>query len=1040
MRNISSWAIKNPTFPIVLFLMLSFLGIVSFNRMAINQNPDISFPIVNVQVSQPGAAPTEMEKQVTQRVEGAVASIGNVEHITSFAVEGLSNTSIEFAIGTTTDRAVNDVRDAVSKIRGDLPEGILEPTVSRQDFDGSLGSYAVTTTDMSLEQLSWFVENVITKRLLQIPGVAGASQLGGVRREIRVDLDPARMQAYGVTAAQINNSLRALNIDAAGGRTQIAGAEQSVRVLGSAATASALSEARISLTGGRTVRLGDVARVHDANAEQRIIVRRNGREVTSFDVLKAKGASEVQTMDKVTAELAKISKEFPKAHIELTNDQVKYTREQYDSAIRALVEGAVLAVAVVFLFLRDWRATLISAIAIPLSCIPAFFFMDALGFTLNGLSLLALSLVAGILVDDAIVEIENIVRHMRMGKSAWQASLDAADEIGLAVVATTMAIVAVFLPVALMPGISGQFFKQFGLTVVISVLMSLLVARLITPLCAAYFLKPHGERAHASGPVMLRYIGFLRWSIRHRWWTVLSGVAAFALTIFLGMKLPLAFQPPVDTGQSQVKIEMAPGVRLQDVSRVAAQARALLEARPEVESTLETIGGSEEVRFADILVTLKPRKQRTMSTNDFERDMAPALRTLPDARVNFQSQTGGYGGHDISVVLVGEDPELLHKSAESLVIGMKRMGQLRDAHIDADLQRPEIVIKPHFDIAAQLGVSVQALSQTIRIATLGDVPQNLAKFSLSDRQVPIRVQLPESARLDLATIENLPVPISVGQFGGAGGLQSATTVPLKTLADIGFGEGAVKIRRYNQGRRIAVVADLGPGAQGGDAVKAMHELPEYKNLPEGVKEIAVGQAEWLGELLTNFIYALVAGVLLVFAVLVLLYRRVMPPFVNMASLFLAPLGAVIALLICGYALSMPVFIGLLMLFGIVAKNSILLIDFAIEEMRVGIDRVEAILDAGRKRAQPIVMTSVAMVAGMLPIALSLGGDGSWRAPMAVCVIGGITLSTILTLIIVPAAFTIADDIEKWLAPRFGRWFTNGADRSGKAVPAPMPAE
>ena len=1040
MRNISSWAIKNPTFPIVLFLMLTFLGIVSFNRMAINQQPDISFPVVSVQVSQPGAAPTEMEKQITQRVEGAVASIGNVEHITSFAVEGLSNTTVEFAIGTSTDRAVNDVRDAVAKIRGDLPDGILEPTVQRNDFDGALGSYAVTTTDMSLEQLSWFVDNVITKRLLQIPGVAGVSQLGGVKREIRVDLDPARMQAYGVTAVQINNSLRALNIDAAGGRTQIAGAEQSVRVLGGAASAMALSEARISLTGGRSVRLGDVATVRDANAEQRIVVRRNGREVTSFDVLKAKGASEVQSMDRVTAELAKISKEFPKAHIELTNDNVKYTRKQYKSAIRALVEGAVLAVAVVFLFLRDWRATLISAIAIPLSCIPAFFFMDALGFTLNGLSLLALSLVAGILVDDAIVEIENIVRHMRMGKSAWQASLDAADEIGLAVVATTMAIVAVFLPVALMPGISGQFFKQFGLTVVISVLMSLLVARLITPLCAAYFLKPHGARPHASGPVMQRYIPFLRWSIRHRWWTVMAGVAAFALTIFLGFELPLEFQPPIDSGQSQVKIEMAPGVRLQDVARVTGQARALLEARPEVESTLETIGNAEEVRFSDILVTLKPREQRKLSTVDFERDMAPALRKIADARVNFQSQTGGYGGHDVTIVLVGEDPALLHSSAESLVRGMKKLGALRDAHIDADLQRPEIVIKPHFDIAAQLGVSVQALSQTIRIATLGDVPQNLAKFSLSDRQIPIRVQLPEASRLDLSTIENLPVPISVGQFGGAGGIQSAASVPLKTLADIGFGEGAVKIRRYNQGRRIAVVADLAPGAQSGEAIKALHAMPEYKGLPEGVKEIAVGVSEWIGELVQNFVFALIAGVLLVFAVLVLLYRRVLPPFVNMASLFLAPLGSVIALLVSGYALSMPVFIGLLMLFGIVAKNSILLIDFAIEEMRVGIDRVEAILDAGRKRAQPIVMTSVAMVAGMLPIALSLGGDSSARAPMAICIIGGITLSTILTLIIVPAAFTIADDIEKWLAPRFGKWFTNGADRSGTPAPAPMPAE
>ncbi|UAJ08767.1 efflux RND transporter permease subunit [Glacieibacterium megasporae] len=1037
MRNISSWAIRNPTFPIVLFLILTFLGVVSFNGMAINDQPDITFPLVSVTVSQPGAAPTEMEKQITQKIEGAVASVAGAEHITSYAVEGISGTNIEFAIGTPVDRAVNDVRDAVAKIRSDLPDGILEPQVQRQVFNGPYGTWSVTTTDMTLEQLSWFVDNVVTKRLLSIPGVGGVNRSGGVDREIRVDLDPVKLQAYGVTAAQINSTLRSLNIDATGGRTEVAGAEQAVRVLGGAQTALSLANTQITISANRTVRLGDVATVRDGNAEQRTLTRNNGRETTLFTVQKALQASEVQTMDKVEAEIAKIAKENPKAHITLVDDEVKHTREGYRAAMRSLFEGAFLAVVVVFFFLRDWRATLISAIAIPLSCIPAFFFMNALGFTLNGISLLALSLVAGILVDDAIVEIENIVRHMRMGKTPWQASMDAADEIGLAVVATTMAIVAVFLPVALMPGISGQYFKQFGLTVVIAVLMSLLVARLITPLCAAYFLRPHGEQPHGRGPIMLRYISFLRWSIRHRWLTVLGGVFAFGLTIYLGMQLPVAFQPPRDSGQSTVTIEMAPGVRLEDVKRVSGEATRLLRARPEVQDVLESVGQSDEVRFSSLQVTLVPRDKRKLSTVGFERDMAPALRALPDARVNFQSQTGGFGGYDITVMLVGDDPITLHKAAESVVSGMKRLPSLRDSHIDADLQRPEIVIKPHFDLAAQMGVSVQALSQTIRIATIGDVPQNLAKFSLSDRQIPIRVQLPDNARNDLETIRNLPVPTSVAQLTGP-------SVPLKVLADIDFGEGAVKIRRYNQGRRIALVASLAPGAQSGDAMNAIYALPAFKNLPQGVKQVAVGDQEWIGELFINFITALVAGVLLVFAVLILLYRRILPPFVNMASLFLAPLGAVIALLITGMAFSLPVCIGLLMLLGVVAKNSILLIDFAIEEMRMGIDRVEAILDAGRKRAQPIVMTSVAMVAGMLPVALSIGTDGSFRQPMGVAVIGGITLSTILTLIIVPAAFTIADDLEKWMGRRMGGVFNTADEPAAPHVRpgpvAPQPAE
>ena len=1027
MRNISSWAIKNPTFPIVLFLVLMFLGVASFVRMPINNQPDIAFPAATVTVSQPGAAPSEMENQVTQKIEGAVAAVNGVDKITSWVTEGTSGTSVQFKLGTPVDRAVNDVRDAVAKVRSDLPEGILEPQVQRIDFDGELAQYSVTTTDMTLEQLSWFVDNTVAKRLVSIPGVAGISRTGGVNREIRVNLDPAKLQAYGITAAQLNNSLRALNLDAGGGRAAVGGAEQSLRVLGGARTAATLADTEIGISQGRFVRLGDVATVQDSTAEQRTIARLNGRQITAFNIQKAKGASEVAADDALKIELAKIEKENPKVKFEVITDYTIETRDNYTSALHAIIEGAILAVLVVFVFLRDWRSTLIAAAAIPLSSIPAFFFMDVMGFSLNFLSLLALSLVAGILVDDAIVEIENIVRHMRMGKSPWQASLDAADEIGLAVVATTMAIVAVFLPVALMPGISGQYFKNFGLTVVAAVLVSLLVARLITPLLAAYFLRPHHIQEHANGEWMQRYLTFLRFTLRHRWKTVGAGFAAFIVTLFLFSQVPMAFNPPVDSGRSTVQIELAPGTPLAQTARVSAQAAALLHARPEVAQVFEAIGNDEDTRFSFLNINLVDRSQRKLSTVDFERDMAPKMRQLPDARANFQSQSGGGpGGHDITLMLVGDDPALLRSAALNLVAGMKRIGTLQDPHIDADLQRPEIVIKPHFDMAAQMGVSVAALSQTIRIATIGDIPQNLAKFSLSDRQIPIRVQLPEAVRGDLATLENLPVPTASG-----------ASVPLKVVADVSFGEGPTKLRRYNQSRRVAIVADLAPKAQSGAALKSIYALPEYKNLPQGVTEIKFGDAEWQGELLINFALALVAGILLVLAVLILLYRRALPPFVNLASLMLAPLGTVLALLVTGFALSLPVFIGLLMLFGIVAKNSILLVDFAIEEMRAGVDRATAILDAGHKRAQPIVMTSVAMVAGMLPIAFAFSGDGSWRQPMAVAVIGGITLSTILTLIIVPAGFTLADDLEKWIGRRIGG-AVNKAELPRPA--APQPAE
>ncbi|HWI76378.1 MAG TPA: efflux RND transporter permease subunit, partial [Sphingomicrobium sp.] len=513
-RNISAWCIRNPVPPIVFFVLLLLAGLVAFAGMQVNNNPDIDFPAVEVDVSQPGAAPAEMEMQVTQRIEAAIRGVNGVEEIDSSVREGSSSTFVQFQIGTPTDRAVNDVRNAIAQIRSNLPEGILEPQVTRIDISGDPIFYAAgETSDMSLEQLSWYVDNDIAKQLLGVSGVAGVERLGGVDRQIRVILDPAALQAQGITAAQVNTQLRQRNLNAPGGRAEIAGSEQTVRVLGNATNAYDLGQTQIALPGGRWVKLSDLGEVKDAYSEQRTIAKMNGRQVVSFSVTRAKGSSEVTVYDEAWKTLHKIEKDDPRIKFREIINNVDYTKQQYKSAMEGLIEGAVLAVFVVFLFLRDIRATLISAIAIPLSAIPAFWFMSLMGITLNGLSLLALSLVAGVLVDDAIVEIENIVRHMRMGKSGYQAAIDAADEIGLAVLATTMSIVAVFLPVALMPGLTGQFFKAFGFTVVIAVLMSLLVARMITPLIAAYFLRAHGVQPHASGWAMDKYLGLLRWSL-----------------------------------------------------------------------------------------------------------------------------------------------------------------------------------------------------------------------------------------------------------------------------------------------------------------------------------------------------------------------------------------------------------------------------------------------------------------------------------------------------------------------------------------------
>jgi multidrug efflux pump subunit AcrB len=1023
-RNISAWAIRNPVIPLVLFSFLLAMGLFAFMRMEVNLNPNIEAPVASVSISQPGAAPSELEIQITRRVEAAVRGINGVTEIQSTIREGNSSTGIVFEIGTPIDRAVSDVRDAIARIRSDLPDGILEPQVAREDFTAEpIAYFSAESTSMTVEQLSWYIDDSLNRRLMSNEGVSIVSRMGGVNREVRVELDPVRMQAQGVTASQINQQLRVINMNAPGGRAEIAGSEQSVRITGNAVTAHELGETQLSVGGGRTIRLSAIATVRDHWAEQTSYGIQNGRQVVSFMVQKAKGYSDVTVYHAVQDTLRELEREDARVKYHLLFTPVKYIEMQYHSSMRALIEGALLAVVVVFLFLRDWRATLISAIAIPLSAIPAFWFMGLLDFSLNMVTLLSLSLVAGVLVDDAIVEIENIVRHMRMGKSAYQASIDAADEIGLPVVATTFSIVAVFLPVSMMSGIIGQFFISFGLTIVITVLISLAVARMITPMIAAYFLKAKGHAKHGEGWLMDRYIGLLRWTLRNRWKTVLIGVVCFALQIGLFIMIPKAFQPDTDDDGVQVVVEMPPGVTLEQTRAVADRAAGVMRRQSDVSSVFESVRAGN----ATLFVSLKDRGEgRDRTSTEFMRQVGPQLQHIADARVNFRNQNQA-GGRDFSILLASSDPEKLQRAALTLVEQMRQRPELRAPRIAGDLRRPEITIRPRLDLMADMGVTTQAMSQAIRVATQGEIDQASARFSLSDRQVPIRVTLNEESRRSLSTIENMPVPTATGG-----------SVPLKVVAEISFGAGPSVIQRFNQQRRVFVGADLAEGVVDRDAITA--QLPIMQNLPEGVERARSGQQREEAQLISEFLGALISGTFLVFAVLVLLYKRLMAPFVNMGSLLLAPLGGLIGLMIAGHAISMPVLIGILMLFGIVAKNSILLLDFTIEEMAKGVPKDEAITDAGHKRAQPIVMTTMAMVAGMVPTALSLEGDASWRAPMAVVVIGGLLLSTLLTLVLVPPAFSLADGFEKWLTPKFRRVLTYRGKSDHGPESAPQPAE
>ncbi|TLZ02503.1 MAG: efflux RND transporter permease subunit, partial [Gammaproteobacteria bacterium] len=662
MKNISAWAIRHPLPPIVLFVVLLFMGIVCFVRLPVTADPDISFPGVFIGVGQPGAAPQELETQVMQKVEGAVAGIGNIDNITSWAVEGQANIFIQFQIGTPIDRAVADVRDAVAKVRVLLPQGIQEPTVQRINADGGpMVLYAVSSSSLTEEELSWFVDNTITKRLLQVTGVAQVQRGGGVNREIRVELDPARMQALGITAAEVNEQLRSLNLDSPGGRAQLGGGEQAIRVLGGARTAAALGASQIALSGGRFARLSDLAEVRDGVGEVRTIARLNGRPATTFGVIKAKGYSDVSVDDGMQVELAKVRKENPQVKLTQIFTSVDYTKATYHSALSALLEGSVLAVLVVFLFLRDTRATLISALAIPLSAIPTFAFMQWMDFTLNSISLLALSLVAGVLVDDAIVEIENIVRHMRMGKSGFQAALEAADQIGLAVVATSATIIAVFVPVSFMGGLTGQYFKQFGLTVAAAVFFSLLVARLITPVVAAYTLKSDNVARHTDGPIMAWYQRLLGWCAVHRWKTVLAGFGFLALSAVGVALCSFSFIPEADVGTSFLSVELPPGVRLEDTARVTAAAYRIIARQPEVRDIVESVGTSDEgVRQAELDIALLPASERRVTQRQFEDRVTQELKVIPDAQLHFNRNGNG---RDVNIYITGDDPQLTYNTA-----------------------------------------------------------------------------------------------------------------------------------------------------------------------------------------------------------------------------------------------------------------------------------------------------------------------------------------------------------------------------------------
>ncbi len=1017
--NISAYSIRQPVPSIVLFIVLCFLGWMSYNNLPITRFPNIDVPLIQIRVTQAGAAPAELESQISKRVEDAVANITGVKNVISNLTDGQSSTVVEFRLEVNTDRALNDVKDAIAKIRADLPRNIDEPIIERLDIENqAIMTVAVAAPAKTLEQLSWFVDDTVKRELQGLRGIGRISRNGGVLREIRVALDPNRLMALGITAGDVNRQLRATNVDLAGGQGDIGGQQQSIRTLAGAQTVEELAATRIVLPGGREVVLSDLGTVTDLYEEPKSFTRLNGEIPTvAFQVFRSKGASDVRVAALARAKIDELRAAHPSITFTEIDNSVNYTAGNHTSAMTMLLEGAGLTVIVVFLFLRDFRATLISAVALPLSIIPTFWVIDMMGFSMNLVSLLAIILVTGILVDDAIVEIENIVRHMKMGKSPYRASMEAADEIGLAVIAISLTIVAVFAPVSFMGGIAGQYFKQFGLVVAIAVLFSLLVARLITPMLAAYFLRPHAHREPKDGILMRSYLRFLSGTIRFRYLTLLAGIGVFAVSIWAVRFLPTGFIPFPDEARFVISMELPPGSTLEDTRARSDQlAKLIREKTPEVESVL-VIGGSNpvgtlEIRRATVIVRLVHKSKRERKQRQIQQATSPLFTQIPDIRAWYVNDRGE---RELSIIVRGNDAANLSKAVANLEAEMRQIPGFVNVAATAGLDRPEIRVVPKTDEAARYGITTDQISEAVRIATIGDVAANLAKFNAGDRLVPIRVQLDTDARARLDILSALTVTTPSGQ-----------QVPLTAVADITFGQGPSSIERYNRVRRVNIGTDLGGGLEIGPALEKVFALPAARNLPAGVSFQRGGDAEVMEEVFQGFAMAMGTGLLMVLGVLVLLFHSVFQPLTILMSLPLSLGGVIIALLLTNNAISMPVVIGILMLMGIVTKNAIMLVDFAVEKTREGMPRREAILDAGRKRARPIIMTTLAMGAGMIPPALGAGDGGEFRAPMAIAVIGGLLVSTVLSLVFVPSFYTVMDDVGRFFGWVFGR-FVGPAD-------------
>ncbi|SCX26327.1 Multidrug transporter MdtB [Agrobacterium sp. DSM 25558] len=1011
--NFSSWSIRNPVPPILLFALLTACGLWAFNRLDVQNFPDMDLPTIEISASLDGAAASQLETEVARKIEDELTGLTQLDSVTTTITDGSVSISVAFKVGKDTQVALDEVKSAVDQAQPDLPQDMNAPTVSKQSLNSSpLITYVVHSDKLDDAELSWFIDNDMSRALMAVDGVGEVGRLGGVDREIRVALNADLLDGLGLTANDVNSQVEAVQSDLSGGKGRIGGESQSVRTLAAAKNADEIRALPIPLSKGSWVRLDEVATVTDTHSDLTSLAYLNGKPVIAAQIKRSKGYSDTAVTDRVREAIKIFAAANPQVTIEEAYNTVVPTEQNYESSMHMVYEGAIIAILVVWLFLRDWRATLLAAVALPLSIIPTFLVMYLLGYSLNTITLLALSLVVGILVDDAIVEIENIERHLNMGKSPYDAAMEAADEIGLAVIATTFTLVAVFLPTAFMGGIPGIIFKQFGITASVAVLASLLVARLVTPMMAAYLMKATGKGHDEDGRIMQAYLRLVKGALKRRWLPVLGTAAFMGFTVLLLSHLSTGFFPASDNAQTQVTLTTPSGSTIKSTDETAQKASSIIAGVDHVTSVFQATGtastggmnstSTANTDSATIVVNLTPIDDRDIKQSQIEADLRKALEKLPGVRIEIGS---GGNGTQLTLTLAGDDSDLLETAASSLEADLRTLQGIGNVTSSAAMQAPEITIKPDLAEAASLGVTSKSIAEAVRVATSGAYDEALSKLNLPERQVPVRVMLDTVNRQSLDAISLIPVE---GRDGN---------VALGTIADITMGSSPSQIDRLDRSRNVSLTVELN-GRSLSDVQSEAEKLPSYQNLPQGVKFVEQGELKRQSELFSSFGLAMAIGIFCVYAVLVLLFHDFLQPVTILMALPLAFGGAMLPLVLEGASFSMPAVIGLLLLMGIVSKNSILLVEYAIEARRGGMSRYDALIDACHKRARPIVMTTIAMAGGMLPAALSLvSGDPSFRQPMGVVVIGGLITSTVLSLLIIPVVFTFLDDLLVWLKTR-----------------------